>query len=155
MDQSSHFPPRQKTAKPLRNINIEQKEKLTQLELTAIWITDRIGTMGFTAIIVGWTIGWLLWNTFAPHSFRFDPYPGFVLWLFISNVIQLFLTPMIMIGQNLQSRHSEARAEADYEVNVKSEQQIEIILQHLERQNDLILQIVKKLEDAEEKKIAQ
>ncbi|MBU6141495.1 DUF1003 domain-containing protein [Patescibacteria group bacterium] len=147
METSSHRSSRERTTTPIRNVNIEHKENLTRLERVALWITERVGTMGFTAIVVGWTIGWLLWNTFAPHGMRFDPYPGFVLWLFISNVIQLFLTPMIMIGQNLQSRHSEARAEADFEVNVHSEEQIEMILQHLEDQTDLILQIVKKLEE--------
>ncbi len=41
---------------------------------------------------------------FAPKSLRFDPYPGFVLWLFISNMIQLFLMPLLLIGQNLLGR---------------------------------------------------
>ncbi len=147
MDTSAQQLSRRQPGRPIRNANIEHKENLTRLERVALWITERVGTMGFTVIVVGWTIVWLFWNTFAPHTMRFDPYPGFVLWLFISNVIQLFLTPMIMIGQNLQSRHSEARAEADYEVNVRSEQQIERILQHLEDQTALILQIVKKLEE--------
>jgi hypothetical protein len=69
-----------------------------------------------------------------------------VFWLFISNVIQIFLMPLIMIGQNLQGRHSEIRAEADFEVNVKAEREIEAILTHLENQNELILRIVKHLD---------
>ena len=51
-----------------------------------------------------------------------------------------------MIGQNLQGRHSEIRAEADFEVNVKAEREIETILTHLENQNELILRIVKHLD---------
>lgn len=54
--------------------------------------------------------------------------------------------PLIMIGQNLQGRHSEARAESDFEVNVKAEREIEAILLHLENQNELILKILSKLE---------
>jgi uncharacterized membrane protein len=61
-------------------------------------------------------------------------------------MIQMFLMPLIMIGQNLQGRHAEARAEADFEVNTKSEREIEAILNHLENQNDLILKILRKLE---------
>ena len=52
-----------------------------------------------------------------------------------------------MIGQNLQGRHAERRAEADFEVNVKAEREIETILLHLENQNKVILQILNKLEN--------
>src|ERR1700726_1801330 len=129
-----------------RNVNIEYRENLSQLERLAVWVTDRVGTMGFFFIIVGWTIIWLVWNIFAPPSLKFDPYPAFVLWLFVSNMIQIFLMPLIMIGQNLQSKHSELRAEQDFSINKKAETEIETILMHLENQNELILQILKRLE---------
>jgi uncharacterized membrane protein len=101
---------------------------------------------GFFLIIVTWTIVWLGWNTLAPKEVRFDPFPAFVLWLFVSNVLQIFLMPLIMIGQNLQGRHAEARAESDFEVNIKAEMEIESILLHLENQNELILKILSKME---------
>src|SRR5260370_19591479 len=112
-----------------------------------MWIKEHVGTMGFFMIILIWTIVWLGWNILAPKSLQFDPFPAFVLWLFISNMIQIFLMPLIMIGQNLQGRHSEIRAEADFEVNVISEREIEAILIHLENQNELILSIVKQLDE--------
>jgi uncharacterized membrane protein len=61
-------------------------------------------------------------------------------------MIQIFLMPLIMIGQNLQSDHAEARAEADFEVNTKAEIEIETILMHLENQNKIIMEILEKLE---------
>jgi len=134
--------------KVLRQVNIEHRQKLTQLERLAIWITDRVGTMGFFLVIFVWTLVWLGWNTLAPSALRFDPYPAFVLWLFLSNMIQIFLMPLIMVGQNLQGRHAEARAEADFDVNTKAEREIEVILQHLEAQNELILKILRHLESA-------
>jgi uncharacterized membrane protein len=135
-----------KIRKPLRNINIEQKQQLSSLDKLALWITVRVGSMGFFLIIFVWTLTWLLWNSIGPVAMRFDPYPAFVLWLFLSNMIQIFLMPLIMIGQNLQSQHSEARAEADFEVNTKAEIEIETILQHLENQNKIMLEILKKME---------
>jgi uncharacterized membrane protein len=51
-----------------------------------------------------------------------------------------------MIGQNLQGRHAERRAESDFEVNVRAEKEIEVILLHLEQQNDLILKILDSIE---------
>jgi len=103
--------------------------------------------MGFFIIIFVWTIFWLGWNTLAPQTSRFDPFPAFVLWLFISNMLQIFLMPLIMIGQNLQGRHSEARAESDFEINVKAEKEIEAVLLHLEQQNELMLRILHHLEN--------
>jgi len=135
-----------KLRKPIKNINIEHKKSLTPLEKFAVWITDHIGSMGFFIIIFIWTIAWFGWNTLAPKEIRFDPFPAFVLWLFISNMIQIFLMPLIMIGQNLQGRHAEIRAESDFDVNVKAEREIETILLHLEQQNKLILKILHHLE---------
>ncbi len=132
--------------KALRNVNIEQKEKMSKLTKLALWITEHVGTMGFFLIIFTWTACWLGWNTLAPASWRFDPFPAFVLWLFLSNMIQIFLMPLIMIGQNLQSAHAEARADADFDINTKAEQEIETILMHLENQNELILKILHQLE---------
>ena len=136
-----------KIGKPLRNINVEQKQHLSRLNKIAIWITEHVGSMGFFIIIFVWTATWLLWNTLAPTHWRFDPFPAFVLWLFLSNMIQIFLMPLIMIGQNLQSQHAEARAEADFEVNTKAELEIETILIHLENQNEIMLKILQHLEN--------
>ncbi|MEI6821447.1 MAG: DUF1003 domain-containing protein [Bacteroidota bacterium] len=132
--------------KPVRNINIEVKQNFSALDKLALWITTHVGTMGFFFVIFIWTAIWLGWNSLAPKEARFDPFPAFVLWLFISNMIQIFLMPLIMIGQNLQSNHAEARAEADFEVNTKAELEIETILMHLENQNKIIMEILEKIE---------
>ncbi|GAC1438815.1 MAG: hypothetical protein NVSMB63_03130 [Sediminibacterium sp.] len=126
----------------------EKKRQLQNsfLDRLAIWITVHVGSMGFFVIIFIWTAVWLGWNMFAQKEARFDPYPGFVLWLFISNMIQLFLMPLIMIGQNLQSKHADLRAEADLKINLQAELEIETILTHLEYQNKLMLQILKHME---------
>lgn len=144
-----HTPPpsykdlQKKYAEP-KNANEAHKNSLRWHEEFALWITHEVGTIGFFFLIAAWTIFWFLWNTKGPPDLRFDLFPGFVLWLFISNMIQLFLMPLIMVGQNLEARHSEARAEADYLVNTRSEKQIELILQHLEYQNNLIRELVEK-----------
>ena len=132
-----------KLRKPIRNINVLHKKSLSLLETFAVKLTDYVGSIGFFLIIFGWTVLWLGWNTIAPKEWRFDPFPAFVLWLFISNVIQIFLMPLIMIGQNLQGRHAENRAESDFEVNVRAEKEIEVILLHLVHQSELIMEILK------------
>jgi uncharacterized membrane protein len=128
------------------NPNVKMKESLSSLDKFALKITEKVGSIRFFLIILAWTVCWLGWNTLAPKDMRFDPFPAFVLWLFISNMIQIFLMPLIMIGQNLQSQHAEIRAESDFEINTKAEHEIETILMHLENQNELILQIMEKME---------
>ena len=140
-----------KLRKPIQNVNIKHKESLSALEKIAVKVTDSVGSVGFFLLIFFWTILWLGWNTLAPKELRFDPFPAFVLWLFISNMIQIFLMPLIMIGQNLQGRHAEKRAESDFDVNVRAEKEIEVILMHLDNQNELILKILEHMEKGNSK----
>lgn len=137
---------------PPKNVNTIHRQNLSPLDKLAIFVTEKIGTMGFFFIIFGWTILWLGWNILAPQKFRFDPYPAFVLWLFISNLIQIHLMPLIMVGQNIQGKHAELRAEHDYTTDVKAEKEIETILLHLENQQKLTLDILRKIEQLEKKK---
>ena len=123
-----------------------EQNKTSVLGSVALWITDHVGTMGFFLIIFSWTVVWLSWNVFAPKGIRFDPYPGFVLWLFISNMIQLFLMPLIMLGQNIQAKHSDIRAEVDLKINIQAALENEVILLHLENQNKIMMEMLNKLE---------
>ena len=134
-----------KQRKRFRNVNKEASKNLSILDRLACGITDRVGTMGFFLIVVTWTVIWLAWNLLVPRSLQFDPPMAFVFWLFISNLVQLLLMPLIMVGQNIQGRHSELRADNDLEVNVKAEAEIEVVLQHLEYQNTLLIAMVEKL----------
>jgi uncharacterized membrane protein len=133
-----------KNRPPARDINEEVSRRLSRMDQFACWITERAGTMGFFVVIFAWTVLWLGWNLLAPKNLQFDPPTGFVFWLFISNLIQLFLMPLIMVGQNIQGRHAEARAENDLEVNIRAEEEIEIVMQHLEYQNALLHTLLEK-----------
>ena len=108
-----------------------RRERTTLLERFALNITNAVGTIWFFFAIFAWTAVWLAWNALGPRSARFDPYPGFVLWLFLSNMIQLFLMPLIMVGQTIQARAADKRAEADLKVNRKAEEEIQAIRDEL------------------------
>ncbi len=114
-------------------------------------ITDKVGSMGFFLLIFAWTILWTGYNILATevpalHWKPFDPFPSFVAYLLISNVIQILLMPLIMVGQNVQSRHSEIRAQLDFEINQKAEKEIMVVLKHLEHNTDLVMQIMQHLD---------
>ena len=75
------------------------------------------------------------WNWAAKHYHlpgMFDPPWQFGIWLFISNLIQIHLMPLIMVGQNLQGRHSEMRAEQEYHIIEQTEREMEAVLRYLE-----------------------
>lgn len=122
----------------IRNVNAEHQSGLSPMDRLALTITTKVGTMGFFLIIFTWTLVWLGWNLLAPRHLQFDPPSAFVFWLFISNLIQIMLMPLIMVGQNVQGRHAELRAESDYDVNVRAEQEVAEILQRLKHQERLV-----------------
>ncbi|HZY39813.1 MAG TPA: DUF1003 domain-containing protein [Mucilaginibacter sp.] len=136
-----------KKRKEILNLSSKDKIKKSTLDKIAVWITNHVGSMGFFIIVFSWTVIWLGWNMFAPKEARFDPYPAFVLWLFISNMIQLFLMPLIMVGQNVQSVRADLREEEDLKINLQAELEIETILTHLEYQNDIMMKILKRLDE--------
>lgn len=115
------------------DVNARHEESLRTLDRMALWVTRHVGTFGFFLLIFGWSAVWLLWNLLAPAPLRFDPPTGFVTWLFISNLIQILLMPLIMVGQNLQARHDELRAEAQFLTTQLIEREVADIQDHLHR----------------------
>ncbi len=136
---------------PVANANDVYEKGLTPLDKAAAAITDKVGSMGFFLLIFAWTIVWTGYNILATvvpalHWKSFDPFPAFVAYLLISNVIQILLMPLIMVGQNVQSRHSEIRAQLDFEINQKAEKEIMVVLKNLEHNTDLVIHLMRHLE---------
>jgi uncharacterized membrane protein len=135
----------------VKNANDIQQNQLSPLDKFAVKITDKVGSMGFFILIFVWTVIWCGYNILASeipalHWQSFDPFPAFVAYLLISNVIQILLMPLIMVGQNLQGRHSEIRAQLDFEVNTKAEQEVIVILRSLEHNTTLLIQLMKHMD---------
>ena len=51
-----------------------------------------------------------------------------------------------MVGQNVQGRHTEIRAQLDFEINQKAEQEVTIVLRHLEHNTELLIQLMRHLQ---------
>lgn len=132
--------------KPIINDRLEHWRTLSASERFAVYMHHHVGSLGFFFLILFWTLGWLAWNMLAPDYYRFDPAPAFVIWLFASNILQLILLPVIMVGQNIESRAAEWRAQMDFEINQKAEHEIEVVIAHLENQNELLLELVRKID---------
>jgi uncharacterized membrane protein len=48
-------------------------------------------------------------------------------------IITAIIAPIILMSQNMQSQRDRIRAEYDYEINKKTEKEIEIIKRQLDR----------------------
>ena len=127
-----------KLKKPV-NANIKHKESLKVLDRVAMFITSIVGTMWCA---IAFTLLALVSLPDAIHGGK----ATMISWV-AQTFLQLVLLSVIMVGQNLQNKHSEARAEADFDVNIKAELEVETILQHLENQNETMLEILKKIDE--------
>jgi uncharacterized membrane protein len=136
----------QKHFSKVKNPNDTFKESLKPSQKLALFVTEHVGTMGFFAIILAWTLFWLGWNILAPKGLKWDPYPAFVLWLIISNILQILLMPLLLIGQNIQGMRTDIRGEHDYDTDKRAEKEVQSVLLNFQKQEKLILEILSKVE---------
>lgn len=122
----------------IRNVNKEHKERLSTLDKVAIFITKIVGTMWCAIAFT------LLALISLPEALN-NGTATTISWI-AQTFLQLVLLSIIMVGQNLQSRHSELRADADYETNIDAKKDIEILMKRLdnieENKLDKIIKII-------------
>ena len=133
-----------------KNVNERQAQSLTVQDRIALFITSAIGTMYAVYFFAIFLAGWMLWQSRLSNK-PFDPYP-FAFLLFIGNIVQLLLMPLIMVGQNIQARHAEIRADEEFKTTTTSFHDIEHILEHLNAQDVELLKQSKLLEQLVGKK---
>jgi uncharacterized membrane protein len=121
------------------NVNQEHKQQLTVLDKAAIFITKVVGTMWCA---IAFTVLALVSLPEAIHGGTATT----ISWI-AQTFLQLVLLSIIMVGQNLQSKHSELRADADYETNIEAKKDIEILMKRLDSiESDKLDKILKILD---------
>src|SRR5579863_6589853 len=130
--------------KPVININQVDAEKLT----TGQRIADRLATvMGSWTFIIIQSIllaCWITLNVVAAIH-HWDPYPFILLNLALS-FQAAYAAPIIMMSQNRQAAKDRLMAEQDYVVNVKAEEEVKSIMAHLEQQDEVMIDILRRIE---------
>jgi uncharacterized membrane protein len=99
----------------------------------AVGITGAIGTMYAVYVLALIMAGWILVQGMLGGR-AFDPYP-FAFLLFLGNIVQLLLMPLLMVGQNLQGRHTEARADEEFRRVTKIFHDMGVTMRHLDAQD--------------------
>src|SRR5258707_15304301 len=129
---------------PVKNINQIQAEKMT----TGQRVADRLATvMGSWAFIIIQSIILTFWITLNVIAYinHWDPYPFILLNLALS-FQAAYAAPIIMMSQNRQAAKDRLMAEQDYEINLKAEDELKSIMNHLEQQDEVMLDILRRIE---------
>lgn len=90
--------------------------------------------LGSWPFIIGQTVLvalWILLNVVA-WARRWDPYP-FILLNLMFSVQAAYAGPILMMSENRQAERDRYQAQADYDTNVKAENEIQDIQAHLHR----------------------
>jgi uncharacterized membrane protein len=110
-------------------------------------VADRTAqVLGSWPFIIGQTVVvgcWVVLNVVA-WSRHWDPYP-FILLNLMFSVQAAYAAPVIMMSQNRQAERDRYQAQADYETNVRAEQEIEEIQTRLKRIEEALGVIIDRL----------
>lgn len=100
------------------NVNKQHKNSLSFSERIANWITNKVGTMVCAGLFA------LLAFISLPSVLSSHNTIIIISWV-TQAFLQLVLLPVIIVGQNIQNKHSELRADATYELAKKIDDLLE------------------------------
>ena len=113
-------------------IDGEEKQSLT----TGQRIADKVASFGGSwTFIISFGVFIFIWisiNIFWLVNKGFDPYPFILLNLILSCLASL-QAPIIMMSQNRQEEKDRERAKKDYEINLKAENEIQLLQEKLDK----------------------
>ncbi|HEY4240351.1 MAG TPA: DUF1003 domain-containing protein [Kofleriaceae bacterium] len=129
-----------------KNAVQEVESNFTWSQKLADKVAELNGSWAFILALFGMTFGWIAINSIIGNN-PFDPYP-YVFFNLLLAVLVALQGPLIVMSQNRQSLKDRARAETDFQVNLKNEVNIETVLRELGELRAESDDRLKKLEDA-------
>jgi uncharacterized membrane protein len=126
------------------NVNLAHAEQLTQGQLIADAFAEVMGSWTFIIVQSVLLAIWVALNI-AAYIRHWDPYPFILLNLALS-FQAAYAAPIIMMSQNRQAAKDRLMAEQDYQVNLKAEEEVKAIMRHLEQQDEVMIDVLRRLE---------
>jgi uncharacterized membrane protein len=130
---------------PICNVNEIDRERATLGARTADGFANGVGSWTFIIIQSIILVFWITLNVIAWMQ-HWDPYPFILLNLALS-FQAAYAAPIIMMSQNRQAVKDRLMAEQDYLVNTKAEEELKAVMHHLETQDDMMIDILRRLEE--------
>jgi len=139
---------------PVRDLNREVDRRQTFADRAAGDFARLVGSWLFVLVQLGIMVVWVALNALnLIHPW--DRYP----FLFLNFVLSLeaaMWVSVVLMAMNRQADRERLRAQQDYELSVKSEEELKALMNHLMHQDEILLQIVNRLDrgDREMKRLA-
>lgn len=130
---------------PIQNVNELMQERLTLGQKTADSVARVMGSWQFIIIQSVILISWTILNVVA-WVHHWDPYP-FILMNLVLSLQAAYAAPVIMMSQNRQAARDRVEAHNDFLVNLKAEEEIRVVIEHLEAQDRALAHIHERIQD--------
>jgi len=138
---------------PVRNVLVEHEGQLGLGQRVADRVALLVGSWPFIIVQSGLFLVWVALNIYLvvnvikqPGFLKaWDPYP-FILLNLVLSFQAAYTGPVVMMSQNRQGEKDRLMAQHDYEINMKAEEELEVVMDHLEHQDRLILDAIARLE---------
>ncbi len=139
---------------PVRDLNREVDRKLTFADRVADDFARLVGSWVFVLAQSGIVVLWVGLNAFnLIHPW--DRYPFYFLDFILGLEVAVWVSLVLMALNRIADR-DRLRAQHEYELNIKAEEELKALMNHLMHQDEILLQIVNRLDrgDREMKRIA-
>jgi len=134
-----------------RDVLAEHAEHATLGERVADRMTAWIGSWPFMIIQSGALVVWMAVNVWLAARTRdpaflraWDPYP-FILLNLVLSFQAAYTGPIVLMSQNRQADKDRLMAKHDYEINLRAEEEVEVVMQHLVHQDRMLGEAVERL----------
>ncbi len=131
---------------PVIDVNEVADERMTVGQRIADGVAATMGSWRFIIIQSCILAAWLVLNSIQLIFRPFDEYPFILLNLMLS-FEAAYSAPIIMMSQNRQAEKDRIMAESDYHCNIKGEEETRNLMDHLDHQDTVLLQLVKRIEE--------
>jgi uncharacterized membrane protein len=139
---------------PVRDLNREVERKLTFQDRVADDFARLVGSWIFVLVQAGIMVLWILLNAIGLIR-PWDRYP-FAFLNFILSLEAAIWVSIVLMALNRIADRDRLRAQQDFEIDVKAEEELKALMNHLMHQDEILLQIVNRLDrgDREMKRLA-
>ena len=118
------------------NVNQRHKDKLNPLDRVGVVITRAVGTMIAAILFTGLALISL------PAALKTHDKIVIVAWI-AQTFLQLVLLPIIMVGQNLQGKHTELMADEEFKTTQTTYRDLENLILLNQKQLDLLVELAR------------
>ncbi len=125
---------------PVQNVNDLHSDRLSVGQRVADRVATVIGGWRFIITQTCILVLWIAANTYLVMHYReksFDPYP-FILLNLVLSFQAAYTGPIVMMSQNRQNEKDRLAAQSDYECNLRAEEEVRVIMEHLVYQDQML-----------------